>query len=290
MGVSSRPEQPPAGVEHEDLGALGRRVGRRRHDLDPAVAVQVRGGEATDLRGLAATVRGRRPPGLALQPPASELVRRHRARVATDHDVGDAVALEIGDHRRGIDPALARPAPAQLAAVGVEHERRVERRDDLQPAVSVEVDQARGGEPARLPGVDLPHELRLLHATGATFGDARRRRPGCTRLLAGASAGAAPGTSPATRSSPSPLAMWCSDMPSLYAGLPDGCDRRIGVPVPHLRWRGVRAAPPHRPEGAASCCGPFSSSWRSSRSHCSSSARYAAGAASEPTLSHTSEA
>ena len=177
VSVPTRLEQPSVRVEHEDLRALGRRVGRGRHDLDPAVAVQVGGGQPTDLRGLSATVRGRRPAGLALQAAAPELVRRHGARVAADHDVGDAVALEIGDHRRGIDPALAGPAPAQLVSGRVEHERRVERRDDLQPAVSVEVDQARGGEPARLPRRDLPDELRCSDRTSTTLGQARRRCP-----------------------------------------------------------------------------------------------------------------
>ena len=290
VGMSSRPEQPPARVEHEDLRSLGSGVRRRRHDLDPAVAVQVCGREPADLRRLAAAVRGRRPPGLALQPTTSELVRRHGARVAADHDVGDAVALEIGDHRRGVDPALARPAATQLVSVGVEHERRVERRDDLQPPVSVEVDQARGGEPARLPGVDLPHELRRLHGSSATLGDAggggplhraARRRDGrrdgwCGRYEAGHQEYPEP-TGHVVRRHVSTL---CTDRRDEC----DGENRGTG-PAPEVAQRSLCHL--IYPEGTTPCCGPFSSSLPSSRSPCSSSARYAAGAASEPT--HTSE-
>jgi hypothetical protein len=77
-----------------------------------------------------------------VQPAAAELVRRHRALVPCHHDVRHAVALEVGDHRRWIDPALTRPPLAEQAASRVEHERGGERRDDLQPPVCVEVDEA----------------------------------------------------------------------------------------------------------------------------------------------------
>ena len=99
---------------------------------------------------------------------------------AGDHDVGDAVALEVGDHRRRVDPALL-ACPYQQATRRVEHERRVERRDDLQPSVRVEVGQARGGEPSRLAGLDPPDELGARTAPAAALGGARCR---CSSLLA----------------------------------------------------------------------------------------------------------
>jgi hypothetical protein len=140
--VTGGPEEPPVRAEDEHLGALAGRVGRRRHDLDPAVAVEVPGRETAHLRGLAAAADRGRPAGLRVQGAAAELVRRDRAGAA-DHDVLDTIALEVGDHRRGVDPALAGPAAAKLVPVGVEDERRVEGRDDLEPAVPVEVHERR---------------------------------------------------------------------------------------------------------------------------------------------------
>ena len=135
-------------------------------------------------------------PSFRLQPAAAELVRRHRALVARHHDVGDAVALEVGHHRRRVDPALARLPLAEQAAPRVEHERRVEGRDDLQPSVSVEVDQARGGEPPRLTGVDVADELRVPHRCAATLVDARCCSVPLARLRADGSgcAGHEPGS------------------------------------------------------------------------------------------------
>ena len=105
----------PVRSEHEYLCPRWGGVRRCRDHLDGAVAVEVGRGEAAHL-GLLATAGHRRGPArlgdeLAVPP----LVRAHRA-AAADHDLGDPVAVEIGDDGRGIDPPGRRRAGSQLRA------------------------------------------------------------------------------------------------------------------------------------------------------------------------------
>jgi hypothetical protein len=51
------------------------------------------------------------------------------------------VAVEVGDCPGRVDPPLRRSTLAEQAPVRVEDERRVERRDELEPAVAVQVDE-----------------------------------------------------------------------------------------------------------------------------------------------------
>ena len=139
--AARRLEQPAARVEDEDLGAGGRGVRGRRHHLDPAVAVQVGGGEPTGLRRLAAARRGRRPPVLEGRPPPRS------SYAATVPSLPATTMSGTPSPSRSATTDGARhgphwPAPAEQASPRVEHERGVERRDDLQPSVSVEVDEA----------------------------------------------------------------------------------------------------------------------------------------------------
>ena len=94
------------GVEDEHLRAAGRRglrLRRGRDDLQLAVAVEVRDGEAAHLGRHASGRRVDREPGLHRERAALPLVREHLFRVA-EHYVRRAVVLEIGDHvRRGHD-------------------------------------------------------------------------------------------------------------------------------------------------------------------------------------------
>ena len=86
--------------------------------------------------------------------------------------LGDLVAVEVGDDAGRVDAALCRgPLPEQVS-LRVEDEGRVERRDDLELPVAVQVDEARRCEPACLAGRDVAHELRLRDGRRAAGGDA----------------------------------------------------------------------------------------------------------------------
>ena len=136
-----RPVERAPCAEDEHLRA-GRRGVRRRHDdLDPAVSVEIRRRESPRLGALAATARRGRPPRLELEATAAELVGSHRALVAADDDLRPPVAVEVRDCAGGIDPPFRRSGLAELAPLRVEDERRVEGRDDLEPAVAVQVDE-----------------------------------------------------------------------------------------------------------------------------------------------------
>ena len=152
---------------------------------------------------------------------------------AADHDLGHSVALEVGDHRRGVDPALGRRAPAQLVSLRVEHERRVERRHDLLPAVAVQVDQAGEENQPVSPVAILPDELRPPYGMGAG--------------LVGAGRGGAPGAGR------SPTRRWGSHRMRLHCRCPDRPPRRPGRPrrprVPRARRRGRETT---------ACRGPYS--------------------------------
>ena len=119
------------GGEDEDLRAGGRRVGCRGHDLDAAVAVEVRRRHAAGLRALAAAAGRGGPAGLGLQPAGAEVVGRDGAVVAADDDLLHAVPVEVGDHAGRVDPPVARGALAEEPALRVVDERAVEGRDDL---------------------------------------------------------------------------------------------------------------------------------------------------------------
>ena len=167
-----RPVDGALRVEDEDLRSRRRGVGRRDGDLDAAVAVEIGGGHPSRLRALAAAARRRGPAGLQPQPPAAELVRRDGALVAADDDLRPLVAVEVGDHAGGVDPALRRRPLAEQATFRVVDERGVEGRDDLQLAVAVEVDEPGRREPARLAGSDRPDEARSRDGRGVRGGRA----------------------------------------------------------------------------------------------------------------------
>ena len=167
-----RPIQAARRVEDEHLRSRRRRVRRRRHHLDAAVPVEVRRRHAARLGALPAAAGRRGPAGLQAQLPARQCVRRAGAVVATDDDLARPVAVEVGDDARGVHAPRGRRALAEKTPLGVVDERAVERRDDLQPAVAVEIDEARRGEPAGLAGRDVALEPRL---GGSGLGPPRRR-------------------------------------------------------------------------------------------------------------------
>ena len=108
-----------------------------------AVAVEVGRCHTASLWALAPAARRRRPAVLEPQLPADEVVGGDRAVVAADDDVGDLVAVEVGDDAGRVDAALRRsPFPEQMP-FRIEHEGRVERGDDLELPVAVQVDEAR---------------------------------------------------------------------------------------------------------------------------------------------------
>ena len=136
-----RPVERASRVEDEHLRA-GRRCVRRRHDdLDPAVSVEIGRRESPRLGALTAAARRGRPPRLELEATAAELVGRHRALVAADDDLRPPVAVEVRHCAGGVDPPFRRGGLAELAPLRVEDERRVQGRDDLEPAVAVQVDE-----------------------------------------------------------------------------------------------------------------------------------------------------
>ena len=194
------------GVEHEHLRALRRGVGRGGDDLDPAVVVRSAAARPRTSGDWPPLSHGRRPAGLAVQPAAAEARRPRRSPVAADHDVGHAVALEVGDHGRRVDRPWRRPCPAELAALRVEDEGRVERRHDLelpspsrstrpgeenQPVSPVAMcRRTAGGVPDGAPG------SRAHEAAARRWRDRRRAAD------AGPLRGGEPGTSRASRSAP----------------------------------------------------------------------------------------
>ena len=99
---------------------------------------------------------------LQAEPAADEIVRRDGAVVPADDDLGDLVAVEVGDDAWRVHAALRRHCLREQMPLRVEDERRVERRDDLELPVAVQVDEAGGREPAGLTGGDVAHEPRRL--------------------------------------------------------------------------------------------------------------------------------
>ena len=160
-----RPVDGALRVEHEHLRSGGRGVRRRHDDLDAAVPVEIGGRHPPRLGTLAAAARRRGPAGLQPQAPAAELVRRDGSLVAADDDLGHLVAVEVGDDAGRVDATLRRRPLAERTTLGVEHERGVERRDDLEAAVAVEVDEPGRREPAGLAGGDRPDEARSRHGS-----------------------------------------------------------------------------------------------------------------------------
>ena len=171
-----RPVDGALRVEHEHLRS-GRRGVRRRHDhLDAAVPVEVGGGHAARLGTLAAAARRRGPAGLQLQASAAELIRRNGSLVAADDDLGHLVAVEVCDDTGRVDAALRRRPLAERTTLGVEDERGVERRDDLQASVAVEVDEPRRSEPAGFAGGDRSDEARRRDGRSSLGRDAAGSR------------------------------------------------------------------------------------------------------------------
>ena len=161
-----RPVDGAFRIEDEHLRPGRRGVRRRDDDLDPAVAVQIGRRHAPRLRALAAAARRRGPAWLELQAASAELVRRHGSLVAADDDLLQLVAVEVRDDAGRVDPALRRRPLAEQAPLRVVDERGVERRDDLEPVVAVEVDEPGRSEPARLAGGDRPDEARRRDRRG----------------------------------------------------------------------------------------------------------------------------
>ena len=159
-GRARRPVQRAGPVEDEDLRSARRRVRRCRHHLDSAVSVEVGRGETARFGALAAAAGRGRPARLEPQLAAAQVVGRDGPLVTADHDLRHAVGVQVGNHARGIDASVRRRPPAQATTLGVEDEGRVERRDDLEAAIPVEVDEPGGRKPAGLAGRDVPHEPR----------------------------------------------------------------------------------------------------------------------------------
>ena len=99
------------GGEDEDLRAAGGGVGRRGHDLDATVAVEVGRRQAAGLRALAAAAGRGRPAGLEVQPAGAEVVGRDGPVVAADDDLLHAVAGRGRRPRRARRPALCSRCP-----------------------------------------------------------------------------------------------------------------------------------------------------------------------------------
>ena len=115
-------------------------------------------------------------PGSSLQASAAELVRRDSSLVAADDDLGHLVAVEVCDDSGRVDATLRRRPLAERTTLRVEDERRVERRDDLQAAVAVQVDEPRRSEPAGLAGGDRSDETRRRDGRSSLGGGAPRSR------------------------------------------------------------------------------------------------------------------
>lgn len=85
-----------------------------------------------------------------------------------DH-LGDAVAVEIGNHVRGVDPSAPVGRSVKEAAVTAENIDVVVGGDELVGAVTVEIGDDRRGEPARL-AVEVVDEDRRLDRSAARSG------------------------------------------------------------------------------------------------------------------------
>ena len=177
------------GVEHEDLRADPRGVRRRDDGLDPSVLIEIGGRHPASFGTLATAARRRRPAALDPQLTAAELVRGHGSIISADHDLRQLVRIEVGDDAGCIDAPLRRRALAEETPPRIEDERRVERRDDLQAAVAVEVDEPGRREPARLAGLDRPHEARSRHGRGSLGRGASGARQAAHAVDARAAAG-----------------------------------------------------------------------------------------------------
>ena len=188
-GRSGRPVQPTRRVEDEDLRPGSARCSssspRPRGAPSPsrsAAAMPRASGHCPPLHVDAGQ------PGLSCNCPPTRLYAATVPSLPPTTISGTLSPSRSATTLRRVDPALRRRPLAERASLGVEHECRVGRRDDLQPAVAVEVDEARRREPAGLAGGDPAHEARRRHL-GLVLGPhaVRRlqRRRGCAGRVAG---------------------------------------------------------------------------------------------------------
>ena len=158
--------------EDEDLRPGRRGVGGRDDDLDVTVTFEVGRCHAADLGALTSAAGRSGPAVLQAQPTADEVVCRDSALVAADDDLGDLVPVEVGDDAGCVHAAFRGRALREQMPPRVEDERRVERRDDLELPVAVQVDEAGGREPAGLTGGDVAQKRGRLHARCPSGGSA----------------------------------------------------------------------------------------------------------------------